>query len=154
MIELNISTLKSSTLVNQIFDFWFKGRGHIRSPFPKDIQQEVREKSIERFQKWISGLTDAASKEINDTVVGDTFEEIIFETALRLVTKEDQKITINYPFMPRVGDEIKKDLGRGEEKSLIVDRSIAKEEDQTYLLVTLESQSSGEKWKTRFELPA
>lgn len=154
MKELDPTTLESSKLVEQTFDFWFKGKDHIRSPFPEYIRAELKKKSIRRFFEWTARLNVKASKEINDAVIGEKFEEIIFETALGLVLTEDEKITINYPFLPRIGDEISNNIENREENSLVVGRFIVKEGDLLFLKVKLEKQLSQELWETRFELPA
>ena len=154
MKELNPGTIESSKLVEQTFDFWFNGKDHIRSPFPKYIQPKLKQKSVDRFFKWTAGINDVASKEINDTIIGEKFEEIIFETALDLVLTEDEKLTIHYPFMPRIGDEISNQEDGAKEVSQIISRTLIKEKDHVFLSVKLEKQSSKQKWETRFELPA
>jgi len=154
MKELDSSTVESSELVEQTFEFWFKGNEHIRSPFPDYIRAELKENSTRRFFEWASTLKEDAGKEINDTILGEKFEEIVFEAALGLVLTEDEKITINYPFMPRMGDAINnQDEGNQRGKSLIIDRSIQKEGDKVFLKVKLEGDASGEVWETKFELP-
>jgi hypothetical protein len=155
MKELEPTSVESSELVEQTFDFWFNNKDHIRSPFPEYIRPELKDKAVKRFHSWTSGLTDKASKEVNDTIVAEKFEEIIFEIAMELVITEDEKLTVNYPFMPRVGDKIKDDNDDGEKsESVIKDRSVVKDDDRLYLKVKLEKLESGEKWETKFELPA
>ena len=154
MKELDPTTLESSELVEQTFEFWFEGKDHIRSPFPEYIRAALKKRSIERFFAWASGLNSKAEKEINDSIIGEKLEEIIFNTALGLVATEDEKITINYPFMPRIGDKINHREGGITKTSVVLDRSIIKEGDQTLLNVRLEKQPRGERWETKFELPA
>jgi len=64
-------------------------------------------------------------------------------------TKE-KRITILYPFLPRIGDELSNESN---EKSNIVDRNLTKEGDNNYLEVNCENNISKEKWKTSFPLP-
>ena len=156
MEELSPTTVAGSELVEQTFNFWFKDNDHIRSPFPITIQPVLKQKTVKRFFEWTSGLNEKASEEMDDTMIGEKMEEILFETALGLVKTEDEKITINYPFMPRIGDEIthREDEQEEEGRSVVRDRSIEKEGDQLFLAVKLEKQSSKEKWETKFELPA
>ncbi len=152
MKELNPTSVESSEMVEQTFNFWFSDKEHIRSPFPEYIRPDLKLKSTKQFFKWVEGLNEKASEEINDVIVGEKFEEIIFETALTLVQLEDEKITINYPFLPRLGDEIK-DQDKEKEVSVVIDRWIEKEKDNSFLNVKMQKKSSDIKWETRFELP-
>lgn len=154
MKELDPTTLESSEMVEQTFEFWFKGQEHIRSPFPEYIRSELKTNAVKMFFNWAATLNEKASEEINDEIIGEKFEEIIFEIALNLVQTEDEKITINYPFMPRIGDDIDEQQNGNNESSVILDRSIVKEGDHSYLDVKLEKKSSKEKWETKFELPS
>ena len=150
MKELDSSTVESSELVEQTFKFWFTDNGHIRSPFPTYIQNELKVLATERFYEWVNGLRPEAKDELNDEAVGEKFEEIIFETATTLIKTEDERITILYPFLPRLGDALKDENGN---ESTIVDRAITKEGDTNLLKVFCENTNGGEKWTTTFPLP-
>lgn len=152
MKELDPTTVESSELVEQTFNFWFNDREHIRSPFPAYIHPELKEKSTQLFFEWTSGLNEKASEEINEVIIGEKFEEIIFETALELVKFEDEKITISYPFLPRLEDVIS-DVEGGTEMSVVIDRWIKKEKDHVFLHMKLERVKTKEIWETSFELP-
>ena len=150
MKELDSTTVESSELVEQTFKFWFNDNQHIRSPFPNYIHSELRQKATELFFKWASGVDPEAKEEVTDEIVGEKFEEIIFEIATSLVKTEDEKITILYPFLPRLGDELKDT----EEKDCnVIDRGFVNEGDYKYLEVEMENKESKKLWKTRFELP-
>lgn len=153
MIELNPISVESSELVEQTFNFWFNDQEHIRSPFPNYIHNELRRKATENFFKWASGLNNKAKDEINDEIIGERFEEIIFETAMDLVMTEDEKTTIKYPFLPRVGDMIFENAENQTGKSIVLSRSMQKEGDQSFMSIKLEKNDSGEQWSTTFELP-
>jgi len=150
MKELDPNEVESSEFVDQTFDFWFKGKDHIRSPFPEYIHSELKSTSVEQFYTWASGLDVKAKDEVDETIIAEKFEEIIFEVAMRLVLTEDEKITINYPFLPRISDEIEDNDNKG---SLVIDRSYVKKGDNSFLKVCLERIISKEKWETEFELP-
>ena len=150
MKELDSTTVESSELVEQTFMFWLNDHGHIRSPFPTYIHSQLKSQATERFYNWVSTLKPEAKEELNDEAVGEKFEEIIFETATTLIKTEDERLTILYPFLPRLGDALSNDQG---EESEIVDRAIVKEGDTNFLKVTCAKKSDGEKWSTTFELP-
>ena len=150
MKELDSTTVESSELVEQTFKFWFTDNEHIRSPFPTYVQEDVKVQATNRFFEWAKGLDPEAKDEMTDEEVGEKFEEIIFETALTLIKTEDEKLTILYPFLPRLDDKLNDDNGQ---ESVIVDRSIYKEADTSFLRVSCENKQTGDKWKTSFELP-
>jgi len=152
MKTLEPNTVESSELVEQTFTFWFSDNEHIRSPFPEYIRPILKEKAVEDFFKWVSNLNPKAKEEVNDEMIAEKFEEIIFEAAMGLVHTEDEKITIQYPFLPRVDDEIR----NNEEDVLlskIIDRALVKEGDTKFLKVKLENSSDQQVWETKFELP-
>ncbi len=153
MLELNPESVESSELVDQTFNFWFTDQGHIRSPFPLYIQNELRKTATEKFYMWAANLNPAAKDEVNEEVVAEKFEEIIFETGTSLVLTEDEKLTIQYPFMPRLEDKLNDADNPEKGESKVVDRFILKEGDTSYMQLKMENLASQEKWETRFELP-
>lgn len=144
-------SLENSDLVRETFDFWFRGQEHIRTPFPEYIRPELVKKSIGRLAAWLEKMSDQAAKEVNDVIVAEKFEEFVFETAMELVRTEDERITISYPFLPRVGDKITHDQG---DMSSVTDRHVEKDGDQVFLVVKMQNEVTLEKKVTRFELPA
>lgn len=141
-------------MIDSSFEFWFSSQGHLRSPFPVEIRDELKEKVKEKFLIWLERLTDKSKNEINDEIILEKFEEILFEVAMTMVQNEDDQITIKYPFLPRINDEIfgTKD-GDKNQKSIVVNRKIIKKEDQSFLKIKLRSLSLKEEWETEFELP-
>ena len=152
MKALEPNTVESSELVEQTFNFWFSDNEHIRSPFPEYIRPILKEKAVEDFFKWVSNLNPKAKEEVNDEMIAEKFEEIIFEAAMGLVHTEDEKITIQYPFLPRVDDEIRNNE-EDAQLSKIIDRTLTKEGDTKFLKVKLENVSNQQVWETKFELP-
>lgn len=155
MTTLTPDSVKNSELVEKTFEYWFDDHQHIRSPFPGYIRSELKDIALKRFYGWLSGLKEDSAKEINDNIISEKFEEIIFESALKLVLTDDERISINYPFMPRIGDILDKDSsGKEQGSSIVTDRSLIKKEDLVFLKVKLKNQKTGEGWETRFELQA
>ncbi len=139
-------------MTDAAFNFWFNDNKHIRSPFPAYIKKNLKEKAKAKFSDWTSKISEQAKKEINDEIIAEKFEEILFETAAEFVSTKDEKLTILYPFMPRIGDIINpKDDSKGE--SEIIDREHLKRGDQSFLKVKLKAINSGNEWETEFELP-
>lgn len=152
MKELQPNTVESSELVEQTFNFWFTDNDHIRSPFPEYIRPILKEKAVDGFFKWVTSLNPKAKEEVNDEMIAEKFEEIIFETALNMVITEDEKITVQYPFLPRLDDEISANENL-DVKSKIIDRELLKEGDDSFLKVKAEEVASKKVWETKFELP-
>lgn len=153
----NKSELKNQIdpeMIKAAFDFWFNSNDHVRSPFPNYIRENLEEEAIEKFFSWNAQLSAKARKDINDEILAEKFEEIIFELALSMVITEDEKLTIRYPFMLRIGDIVNNN-GNLEEMttSTVIDRSYEKCGDTAFLKVQLQNASTGEKWETAFELP-
>jgi len=141
-------------MIKAAFDFWFNSNNHVRSPFPDYIREKLEEESIEKFLSWNSQISDKARKDINDEILAEKFEEIIFELALSMVITEDEKLTIRYPFMLRIGDIVKNKVNSEDTiDNTVIGRSYTKRGDTAFLKVQLQSASTGEKWETEFELP-
>ncbi len=154
MKELDQSTFESAELIEQTFIYWFSDHGHVRTPFPDYIHYNLKEKSTELFFNWVSELDPKAKDEINDQIISEKFEEIIFETATGMVKTEDERITILYPFLPRIGDNIQNETKNPSmDESIVIDRYLVKEGDLSYLKIILNNAVTKDRWETKFELP-
>jgi len=157
MLELDSTTIESSELVEQTFKFWFTDNNHIRSPFPEYIRPKLQSIAKDKFFRWASQLDpkakDELNDELNDEIVGERFEEFIFESAITLVKTEDEKLTINYPFLPRLADHIFENVKEQTGESKVMNRIIVQQDDATYMSLKLEKLDSKEKWETKIELP-
>lgn len=153
MKELDPYSVESSELVEQTFNFWLNDNQHIRSPFPHYIHAQLKVLGVEKFFEWVSKLDGKAKDEVNDEILAEKFEEIIFEIATNLVLTEDEKLTILYPFLPRLADKIFENAKEQTGESEIVDREMQKEGDHSFMKVKLKKIENGEVWETQFELP-
>ncbi len=153
MIELSPVSIESSELIEETFKFWFSDNDHIRTPFPEYIRHDLQEKAVAKFFEWASNLHAKAKDEVNEEIIAERFEEIIFETATQLVITEDEKLTIEYPFLPRLGDLIFEDVENKTGESTVVDRSKVAQNDNPFMKIRLEKIDSKENWETQFQLP-
>jgi len=142
MKHLEKGTVESSEFVEATFNFWYIDNEHIRSPFPQYMKDRLKAAAVDRFFEWVAQLEDEAKKEVNDDVVTEKFEEIIFEEALKMAMTEDDRITICYPFLPRLGDQVADTTEADKQDSKIVHRAIVKDKDETFLKVKLQSASN------------
>ncbi len=145
--------LDRSELVEKTFDFWFAPQPHIRSPFPAYIHSDLRHNAVSRFHGWLNGLKSGSEKEVDRHIVGEKLEEIIFETALDLVQTEDEKITIKYPFLPRLDDVVEGSQTEKNKDNRIIDRRITRDGDHSFLAVKYRELDSDQVFETKFELP-
>ena len=84
-------------------------------------------------------------------MMAEKFEEVLFESALSLVKDEDVEISLLYPFLPRMGDEVKGDTGR---ISCVQNRKLSKSGDHKFLDLEMKELENGRLWQTQIELPA
>lgn len=150
--RLSSQSYIESEMIEAALFFWFNNKEHIRSPFPDYIRTNLETDAIHLFLDWSEKLTDKAKKEINDDILAEKFEEILFETAIKMVMTEDEKLTIRYPFMVRIGDLIK-DTSNLETESQIIDRWYFKNGDIAIMKVKTKNTTTGEIKESEFELP-
>ncbi|MBK9282996.1 MAG: hypothetical protein IPM51_01605 [Sphingobacteriaceae bacterium] len=143
-------TMIDHEMMEVSFNFWFNDHEDIRCPFPDYIKMELRELAENNFSQWASKLTEQAKKEINDEILLERFEEILFETASKLVQTEEERITIKYPFMLRLDDQVS---DKSHMDSKVVKREIISINDTSYLKVTFEENETKKTWDTTFEVP-
>jgi hypothetical protein len=133
--------------------FWFNDNEQVRSPFPKEIQPEVKRRAQTEYLMWLDNLTDKDKEEVDDDEMVSVFEGFLFGEGLKMAgeNKPDLALTLHFPFMPRVGDLVS-DETRGE--SRVVERRVeSKEDNQPFMIVVLQAVKSKETWQTEFMLP-
>ena len=149
--------IAQSAIMNNLFDFWFNDREHIRSPFPDYIQSTVKTKTIERAAKWLGNLNDSDKDKVTESDIVDKLESILFEEGLKAVRTEDEKITLLYPFLPRIDDLVMgnsfsdENLPTGE--YTVIDRTLLKEGKQDFMKIIIKHNETGKRWETKVELP-
>jgi hypothetical protein len=153
-VNKNILNIKHSTLdfLEQSFRFWFIDHDHIRCPFPKALHHKIKENTSKIFLDLLSELNEKESEEMNDNMLVEMFEAILFNEAYKLTEDEDIKLTITYPFLPRLGDKVN-DIVHGEGKIISRKELITKENKKLFQL-GISSDKSGHIWNTEFILPA
>jgi len=152
--RLKSQDLIDPEMVEAAIHFWFTDNQHLRSPFPAAIQAQLKDDATEKFLDWGAKVPEKAKKELNDEILAEKFEEILFEQAILLVKTEDEKLSILYPFLPRLGDRIRvKDIPDTEAESLVIAREYVKRDDHAFLRVQLRNEATGKEWETEFELP-
>lgn len=142
-------TLIEAEMIEAAFNFWMTDKDHIRSPFPFYIREDLYAKAAEQLLTWADQVSKRSKEAVNDEIIAEKFEEILFELGSQMVITEDERLTIKYPFMLRIGDQIRK----GDQMHTVTDRSVIKRGDSVFLKVKLKNIATNEVWETEFELP-
>ncbi|WP_372649571.1 hypothetical protein [Draconibacterium sp.] len=151
-IFINEQDFIGHDFIDESFKFWFNNNDHIRTPFPENIQRKLKERTIRIFMEWVYELGDEEKNRLTNDIIVETFEMILFNQAMNMVTDEDHKISICYPFLPRLGDVVN-DKNKG--TSTIISRELdVKDDEKKYLKVRLINTDAELEWATEFELPA
>ena len=145
-------------LIEEGCKFWFYDNKHVRSPFPKNIQENLKKKAQKLYMDYIKSLTEKDQEEITDDELVSVFEMFLFSEAINLIEEDDKDtlLTIHYPFLPRTGDVVN-DTKQGE--STIITRKVdekeinEQKEKKLFMRVELKTKA-GKKWETEFEVPA
>ncbi len=140
-------------LIEAACQFWFHDNDRVRTPFPHHIQDELKRNAQRSYLEWLRNLDGTDRGEVDDEELVSFFEMFLFREALALVGEEDTDLvlTLHHPFMPRVGDMVNDDV-RGPCK--VTERKLEqKDDDKLYMIVSLESDGSGESWQTEFLIP-
>lgn len=154
MKELDPKSEESGDLLHETFRFWFADRDHIRSPFPKYIRHKLEQEASEKFYEWADNIPDEAKKELNDAMIAEKLEEVMFALAMDMVITEDERLTLRYPFLPRIGDSVNdQKSAEPEHGSVVRSRTQVNEDDHNFLKLELERESDGHRWETKIELP-
>lgn len=144
----------SNEMINSVFNFWYNDHEKIRSPFPEYIREETRIKTLDKFFDWMDQFADSLKTDENEKLLAERLEQLLFETGIELVKSDDEKMTLFYPFLPRIGDQVvKKDSADGK-NYVVMKRKFIKNGDEKFMKITAQNIATGENWETSFELPS
>ena len=133
--------------------YWFNDNEEVRSPFPVEIQSEVKGRAQKELLDFLASLAEEDAQAMNDDEMVSIFEGFLFRAGLKMIDEEDLDLalTLNYPFMPRVGDLVS-NVNKGE--SCVIDRRVESNENKKpFMVVVLQVVESKETWQTEFVLP-
>lgn len=144
------NNLETSEFIEEVFRFWYNDNNHIRTPFPSYIQQKLKIEATEKFYNWVNNLKKEAKDELNEEAIAEKFEEVLFSLASQMVQTEDERISILFPFLPRINDVLK---DKDQAQNTVIDRHIKKEKDISFLHLMCVNKETDKKWETSIELP-
>ena len=139
-------------LIEAACEFWFNDNDQVRSPFPRQVHAQLKEKATAEYLLWLRGFTRKDREEVDEDELVGVFEMFLFGEALKLAGDDDQLvITINYPFLPRLEDTV--DDGR-HATSVVVDRQLEEREDKKlFMIIHMVEAGSGRRWTSDIQLP-
>ncbi|MDP3432716.1 MAG: hypothetical protein Q8T04_07110 [Bacteroidota bacterium] len=147
---VQIRSIISSKFIEPGFEYWFTNHEHVRSPFPSAIRNALKERTSIIFFEWIDGMKETELKAMKEDEFAEMFETILFNEAIKLVEDEDQQLTISYPFLPRLGDQVNHSLhGKG---NICSRKEVVSKENKKLFELSVLSQETGQTWATQFEL--
>src|SRR5690554_1461334 len=138
------NNLETSEFIEEVFHFWYNDNGHIRTPFPTYIQQKLKVEATEKFYSWVNNLKPEAKDELNEEAIAEKFEEVLFSLASQMVQTEDERISILFPFLPRINDILK---DKDQAQNTVIDRHIKKEKDISFLHLMCVNKETDQKWE-------
>ncbi len=137
-------------------EFWFNDNDQVRSPFPRNIQTELKKKATAEYMLWVRGFTKEDREEVDEDELVGVFEMFLFGEALKLIGDDDQLvITINYPFLPRLDDTVNDGKHA---PSVVVDRqleerTVENDEKKLFMIIHMSETDSGKRWTSEIQLP-
>jgi len=154
----NLSTLMETQqlvepqMIKITLDYWFSDHNEVRSPFPDYMKEPLPLIAVKKYVNWINSLAEDIKESMKEELLMERLEEILFDEGYHLAISDDDKITIRYPFMMRLGDTVREKENGGIE-SRVIKREIVKKGDEVFLKLMLERNGTNQTWETTFELP-
>ncbi len=149
--RLEHQTLIGQDFIEAAFRDWLEDSDDYRCPFPEAMREELSEKTFRLFMEWTFQLDN--STPISSDVLSEKFGEIIQNVGLSLAQTDDERITIQYPGLPRVGDKVNfhdsvTEMRTGE----IIQRYLIENTGKKEIRVRVRYSDTAEEWETSFEL--
>ena len=149
--RLNEQTLIGQDFVEASFTNWLEDTEDYRCPFPERMRDELAQRTLRLFMEWIFQLKNPGA--ISGEELSVKFGEIIQTVGWSLAESEDEKLSISFPSLPRVGDSVtfRSPAGKVESNGEILRRQLVKTEQGQEMRVTV-LLDTGEEYETGFEL--
>ena len=74
--------------------YWFNDNKEVRSPFPAEIQSEVKRRAHEEFLEFLASLAEEDSQSMNDDEMVSIFEGFLFGAGLKLIAEDDWDLAL------------------------------------------------------------
>jgi hypothetical protein len=136
------------TFLSEGFAFLLDDNPELRSPFPAYTHDALIQNSFQRIMHW---AFEQDKKNVTDEILSTVFQGIVFEEGQKLVATDDERLTIAYPELPRIGDTTSiPDKGNYK----ISRRHLYQKDDALWLKIFLQNTLTGHLMETEFEISA
>ena len=93
--------LVGNSFLSAAFGFWLDDNPELRSPFPDYVREPLIQNTFVAFMHW-AFAQDAAHTD--EDALSYAFQEIIKAEGMKLVATDDERLSIQHPHFPRIGD--------------------------------------------------
>ena len=132
--------------LREAFDYYLFDNADLRSPFPEYTHESLIQNTFQRIMHWAFQQNKA---EMTDEIVSSTFYAILLEEAQQLVATDDERLSLLYPELPRIGDTTNiPDKGTYK----ISRRHLYDKGDALFLKIFLQNTLTGHLMETDFEV--
>ncbi len=149
--RLKQQTLIKREFVDAAFNYWLEDNGDNRTPFPQYMLDELRECTLRLFLEWTFQIEDQNT--INPELLSSKFNEIIIMVGLDLARTDEDRLTIQYPDLPRIGDAVHVHVSKKKTKEgNVIFRELVEDKGNKSMRVVVRFPDTGEEWETGFDL--
>lgn len=136
------------------FNLYLSDSPGYRSPFPKYMIKDLKEIVFYKFELWLNSFSKQELNNITQKQIKKKFEELFKKIGLKLAKKEEDKISIQYPYIPRIGDEFHDPKSDPNHKKIgkIMDRFIIREKNKKIVRLILKNKNSKKNEHIDFEI--
>ena len=147
--RLDQQKLITKNYVDKAFNYWLEDRDDYRVPFPQYMLDELQECTLRLFLEWTFQIDDQDS--ITAELLSEKFNEIIQMVGLSLARTDEDRLTIQYPGLPRLGDPVHFHSSESECRGTVIQRELV--DDEGKMAIHVQAQlDAGEEYETWFDL--
>ncbi len=144
--KLKRQTIISKKFINNAFNYVFSDSNEFRTPFPEYIRDELSYTTFRLFMEYAFKIKD---NEIDKIRFSEKFNEILIKVGLSLVKSEDERVSICYPFLPRVGDVA---IAPNNKESIVRNRELITKKGKKILRIYMIAEDTKQVWDSDFAL--
>jgi|WetSurMetagenome_2_1015567.scaffolds.fasta_scaffold559911_1 hypothetical protein len=146
--RLEQQTMIGQDFMEAAFADWFQDSDTFRSPFPETMRDELSELTFRHFMEWTFQRLEQEAP-ISAEELGEKFSEIIRTIGLSLAKGEQERLSIYYPDLPRIGDPVTFHEANGEERQgVVTQRYLVNADGHPQLRLVGHYQDSPEEWES------
>lgn len=134
------------TFLSEGFAYHFDDNADLRSPFPAYTHDALVQNTFQRIMHW---AFEQDKTRVTDEILTSVFQSILVEEGQKLVATDDERLSIAYPELPRLGDTTNI-AEKGVYK--ISRRHLYQKEDALFLKIFLQNTLTGHVMEADYEV--